>query len=84
MSRSSTEVVRAYFQAYTDKDRAAIEDLVADKFHFTSQNDNRIDRKTYFEKCWPNSERMVAIDVKRLVAESDQVFVVYEISNEER
>lgn len=38
---------RAAYEAYVAKDRAAIERLIADDFHFTSPLDNRIDRATY-------------------------------------
>jgi ketosteroid isomerase-like protein len=48
-------IVRAVFAAYAAKDRAAIERLIAPDFHFTSPLDNRIDRATYFKRCWPNS-----------------------------
>ena len=42
-------VARAAYQAYVEKDRAAIEALIAEDFHFTSPLDNRIDRATYFD-----------------------------------
>ena len=71
-------VVRACFQSYADKDRATIESLIAEDFHFTSPLDNRINRKTYFERCWPNSETMSAIDIKRLIVSGDRAFVTYE------
>lgn len=48
-------LARATYQAYVDKDRAAIEAIIAADFHFTSPLDNRIDRATYFARCWPNS-----------------------------
>ena len=38
------------------QDRAAIEALIADDFRFTSPLDNRLDRRTYFARCWPTSE----------------------------
>lgn len=72
------EIVRACFKSYVDKDRAMIESLVGDDFHFTSPLDNRIDRKTYFERCWPNSKDMAAVDFTRLVVNGDTVFVTYE------
>ena len=50
-------VARASYNAYVTKDRSALERLIADDFHFTSPLDNRISRATYFERCWPNSER---------------------------
>jgi hypothetical protein len=36
-------IARAAYEAYVARDRAAIERLIADDFHFTSPLDNRID-----------------------------------------
>ena len=71
-------IARATYEAYAAKDRAAIEALIADDFHFTSPLDNRIDRRTYFTRCWPNSESIAAFEFRNLVANGDQVFVTYE------
>jgi ketosteroid isomerase-like protein len=71
-------IVKKSYQAYVDKDRAAIEAVIADDFHFTSPLDNRLDRKTYFERCWPNSETTSGFEYKHLVQEGDRVFVTYE------
>ena len=49
-------IARSAYEVYVTKDRAAIEKLIAADFHFTSPLDNRIDRATYFARCWPNSE----------------------------
>jgi ketosteroid isomerase-like protein len=71
-------VAKRAYGAYVDKDRSAIEKLIADDFQFTSPLDNRIDRKMYFERCWPNSEW--AADFKFIYIErhADRVFVTYE------
>jgi ketosteroid isomerase-like protein len=71
-------VARACYEAYVTKDRAALESLIAGDFHFTSPLDNRINRATYFERCWPNSERIEKFDFIRLVPDGDRVFVTYE------
>jgi predicted dithiol-disulfide oxidoreductase (DUF899 family)/ketosteroid isomerase-like protein len=71
-------VARAAYEAYVTKDRAALEALIAEDFHFTSPLDNRIDRKTYFERCWPNSERTEGFDFIHLVPDGDRVFVTYD------
>ena len=71
-------VARASYEAYVSKDRAALEPLIADDFHFTSPLDNRINRATYFERCWPNSERTEGFDFIHLVPDGDRVFVTYE------
>jgi ketosteroid isomerase-like protein len=72
-------IVRACFKSYVDKDRAMIESLIGSDFHFTSPLDNRIDRQTYFERCWPNSKNMTAVDFTRVVANDGTVFVTYEV-----
>lgn len=71
-------IARACYQAYVDKDRAAIEALLDEDFHFTSPLDNRLDRATYFERCWPNSERIRTCTFKNLIASGETVFVTYE------
>ncbi|CAD5254198.1 Ketosteroid isomerase-related protein [Bosea sp. 62] len=78
MSDYASEIARACYQAYVDKDRAAIEALLDEDFHFTSPLDNRLDRATYFERCWPNSERIRACTFKHLIAIGETVFVTYE------
>jgi hypothetical protein len=59
------------------KDRAAIEALIADNFHFTSPLDNRIDRATNFARCWPNSATLAGFDFIHIVPDGDLVFVTY-------
>jgi ketosteroid isomerase-like protein len=71
-------IARAAYEAYVAKNRAAIEKLIAADFHFTSPLDNRIDRATYFARCWPNSERIDGFNFINLVRDGDRVFVTYE------
>jgi ketosteroid isomerase-like protein len=71
-------IARAGYRAYVDKDRAAIEALIADDFRFTSPLDNHIDRATYFARCWPNSATIAKFDFIRLVADGERVFITYE------
>jgi len=74
-------IARAAYQAYVTKDRAALENLIARDFHFTSPIDNRLDRETYFRRCWPNSEVIEGFDFIHLVTDADRVFVTYEGRN---
>jgi ketosteroid isomerase-like protein len=78
MPQDSISIVRASYEAYARKDRAVIEALIADDFHFTSPLDNRIDRATYFARCWPNSKLIESFKFIHLVADGDRVFVTYE------
>jgi hypothetical protein len=54
---SNSILIRKYFSAYENKDRKAVESLLSDNFVFTSPYDYRIDRETYFKRCWPYSEQ---------------------------
>jgi ketosteroid isomerase-like protein len=71
-------VARAAYQAYVTKDRAALEALIAEDFHFTSPLDNRLDRATYFKRCWPNSETTEGFEYVHIVPDAQRVFVTYE------
>ena len=79
MTDDTVAIARAGYEAYVSKDRAALEALIAPDFHFTSPLDNRIDRATYFARCWPNSERVADFKFVRLVRDGDQVIVTYEM-----
>lgn len=75
---TATDIAKAVYRAYVDQDRAAIERLIADDFRFTSPLDNRLDRATYFARCWPNSEHCASFDFVHLVEDGPRVFVTYE------
>jgi ketosteroid isomerase-like protein len=74
----NVEIARAAYDAYVTKDRAALEAIIANDFHFTSPLDNRLDRETYFRRCWPNSKTIEGFDIIHLVTDGDRVFVTYE------
>jgi len=77
MNRDPIAVVRQCYQAYAASDRAAAEAVIAEDFHFSSPLDNRIDRETYFERCWPNNEWITGYEFVRLISEGDQVVATY-------
>jgi ketosteroid isomerase-like protein len=75
---SRLDVARACYEAYVSGDRDVVERLLADQIAFFSPADPGIDRATYFERCWPNSERIKAFEFKRLEEVRDEVLVTYE------
>jgi ketosteroid isomerase-like protein len=81
MGSDNVSIARAIYEAYVRKDRGKIEALLARDFHFTSPLDNRLDRKTYFERCWPNSAKTTGFDFIHCVPFGDRVFVTYEGRN---
>jgi ketosteroid isomerase-like protein len=78
VSKTALTVARACLKAYVDKDRAALEALLADDYHFTSPIDNALDRATYLRICWPNSAAMTDVDDIHEVDDGDRAFIVYE------
>lgn len=74
----ASDLVRRYFAAYETKDREALETLLTPDFTFTSPYDDHIDRRVYFEKCWPNSANMRSFRVVKLFEHGDEAFILYE------
>ncbi len=73
------QLARDAYGAYESGDRDAIERLLSDDYVFSSPYDVGIDRATYFERCWPNSELILSYEFKRLVeVGDDEVLVTYE------
>ncbi len=71
-------IARACYAAYEAGDRGAIERHFSKDLVFYSPADPGIDRATYFERCWPNAERIEAFDFERLIEAGDEVVVTYE------
>ncbi|KVD37244.1 ketosteroid isomerase [Burkholderia sp. MSMB1072] len=78
MLQEPGNVARASYRAYVDKDRGAIEALIAPDFHFTSPLDNRLDRDAYLARCWPNSAMLAGFEFVDVAVHGEYVFVVYE------
>ena len=81
VTAGNAAIARAAYEAYVTKDRASLERIIAEDFHFTSPLDNRLDRQTYFRRCWPNSRVLAAFEFIHLVTDVDRVFVTYEGRN---
>lgn len=74
----NVSIARRGYELFAANDRAAMERLVADDFHFTSPWDNRLDRAAYFARCWRDDNELAGFDFVHLSADGDRVFVTYE------
>jgi ketosteroid isomerase-like protein len=72
------DLVRSYYYAYEASDRALLEKLLSDDFTFTSPLDDRIDRATYFAKCWPGHEHLRLFHLLQVTAEGDHLLIRYQ------
>ncbi len=78
MSDPVADIVRASYTAFASRDRAGHEKLLADSFRFTSPYDNGIDRRTFYERCWPNGDAFSRFDIVLTAVSGNQVFICYE------
>src|SRR5688572_24209898 len=74
---STTAIIRNLFAAYLANDRAAVEAAFTDDFRFTSPYDDEIDKATYFERCWTNSDWIERQDLETIMVEGEAAFVTY-------
>jgi ketosteroid isomerase-like protein len=70
-------IIRAIFAAYMANDRKAVESALTDDFRFTSPYDDNIDKATYFERCWRNTDWIEQHELEKLFVEGDVAFVTY-------
>src|SRR5437016_7162746 len=76
-STDRAATIRAIFVAYMANDRKVVEDVLAEDFRFTSPYDDQIDKKTYFERCWKNSDWIERHELEKILVEGDEAFVTY-------
>jgi ketosteroid isomerase-like protein len=74
---SRSDAIRGYFAAYKSGDRKHLEQALAEDFTFTSPYDDRIDKTTYFERCWPNRNLIREHVIERIFEKGDEAFVLY-------
>ncbi len=73
-----TDVIRQVFAAYHTGDRTLIDGLLDDRLTFTSPYDDHIDKATYFERCWPNRDKIRAHNLEKIFVQGEEAFVRYE------
>jgi hypothetical protein len=55
-----------------------VESLLSSDFVFTSRYDYRIDRETYFNRCWPYSEKSPTYSIKKLFENGNEAVILYD------
>ena len=75
---SNSDLIRKYFSAYENKDRKTVESLLSDDFVFTSPYDHRINRETYFKRCWPYSEQSPIYEIEKILEKDNEAFILYD------
>jgi ketosteroid isomerase-like protein len=73
-----TDAVLLFFAAFHAQDSPAARALVATDFHFTSPQDDHLDRETYFDVCFPTASHFVEQRMLELTEVGDTVLSRYE------
>jgi ketosteroid isomerase-like protein len=77
MGGNKSDVIRSIFAAYLSNDRRFVEDFLTDDFRFTSPYDDELDKPTYFERCWRDSDWIERHELEKIIAEGSEAFVTY-------
>src|SRR5260221_9500532 len=78
------KAIKEYYAAYEKKDWHMLEEIFADGFTFTSPaGDDHIEIKLYKQRCWSNAYNLKKFDLKNVIVEGDDAFVLYEGWNNE-
>lgn len=77
VSSNKSDIIRGVFAAYLSNDRKAVEDRLADDFHFTNPYDDEIDKANYFERCLRNSGWIERHELEKIFVEGNEAFVTY-------
>ncbi len=76
--KKPSQLIKEYFTAYELKDRKSMEELLSTDFSFSSPDDPFIDKATYFQNCWPFSEKAKFYRIEKLMENENEAFVQYE------
>src|SRR3954452_17805437 len=79
MPQNKSDIIRALFAAYMSNDRASVENSFADDFTFTTPYDDRIDKASYFERCWRVPDWIERQQLEKIFVEGNEAFVTYEV-----
>jgi ketosteroid isomerase-like protein len=74
---SVSNLIRRCFAAFETRDRHTLESLLSDDFIFSSPQDDRIGKATYFERCWPYGENVEFFRIEKLFDQGNEAFVRY-------
>ncbi|GAA4181246.1 hypothetical protein [Sphingobacterium ginsenosidimutans] len=70
-------IIQAYFSCYEKSDRNTLENLIDDRLEFSSPHDEKLDKVTYFEKCWGFNKKVDRYEILKFVENNDEAFISY-------
>lgn len=74
---TTLEIIQAYFSCYETSDKATLENLLDEKFEFSSPHDRRLDKILYFERCWGFSKSVRQYKILKFIGLKNEAFLSY-------
>jgi len=71
------DIVRTYFSCYENSDETTLENLLDDRFEFSSPHDNKLDKSSYFEKCWEFNKSVEQYQILKFIDDKNEAFLSY-------
>ncbi len=72
------ERARELYRAFAAADRSVPERLLSEDFSFSSPVDPQLDRRGYFERCWPAAGAVQSFEIVRTLESGDELVLTYE------
>ncbi len=72
------DIIQKYFSCYETSDKGTLENLLDDRFEFSSPHDKMLDKTTYFERCWNFNKRVKQYQILRFIEQKNEAFLSYE------
>jgi len=82
MNLNNEAIVRKCFAAYETGDRDLIESVLAADFTFHAPPDPNLDRRGYFERCWPFHNAHPKFNFEMVCSHGDRVMVLYRVTRD--
>ena len=77
IDRDNASTVQEVFEAFRDRRKQDLDDILAPGFTFTSPYDNAIDRDEFFRRCWPNGDNLQEFRIERITPDIDGAYITY-------
>lgn len=76
LNAPNVKPVKAWYDAWLNKDWNALTQVLADGFTFSSPLDDHIKMKAFKERCWPNAYKIKRMDVDKVIVNGDNAVVI--------
>jgi hypothetical protein len=71
------DIIRSYYSCYETGDKAALENLLDERFEFSSPHDSKLYKPSCFEKCWGFNKIVKKYHIGKFIQNKKEAFISY-------